>query len=130
MVSLKLFVIGLLNCRSLWRATLLISLIAIVVLATTSKPYLIPAPGHDKLTHLLALLELTILVRLAWPTAKPLIYIPGLLAFALVIEGVQATLPYRVFSSADLLAGCVGVALGTLPWPWQFFSATQANEHT
>ncbi|QSP95299.1 VanZ family protein [Marinobacter salinisoli] len=117
MVALKAFVLDLLNCRPLWRGALLISLLAIAVLATTSKPFVLPLPGHDKLTHLLAFLELTILIRLAWPGANPLVYAPVVLAFGLAIEAAQIALPYRVFSAEDLLAGAAGVALGMLPSP-------------
>ncbi|MBZ2169280.1 VanZ family protein [Marinobacter sp. F4216] len=128
MVPVKALVLDVLNCRPLWRAALALSVLAIAILATTSKPYLMPAQGHDKLIHLLAFLELTILIRLAWPKSHPLLYAPVLLAFGLIIEGVQETLPYRVFSTSDLLAGAAGVALGMLPWPRSLF-ATDAESH-
>jgi VanZ family protein len=86
-------------------------------LATTNSPYPIPSSANDKVNHLIAFLELTILTRLAWPGLKAWQYAPFLLAFGLAIEIIQATLPYRDFSLADLVADSLGMLIGMLPWP-------------
>ncbi|AOY89700.1 teicoplanin resistance protein VanZ [Marinobacter salinus] len=117
MATLKHRALNLLHFRPLWRTALLISLAAIVFLATTDNPYPIPSSPSDKINHLIAFLELTLLTRLSWPEAKAWQYAPLLLAFGFAIEGVQATLPYRDFSMADLAADGVGIVIGILPWP-------------
>lgn len=117
MALLKQRVLSLMHCRPLWRIALLASVVAIVFLATTSNPYPMPSSSSDKVNHLIAFLELTILTRLSWPEAKALWYTPMLLAFGVAIEGIQASLPYREFSLADMLADGAGIALGLLPWP-------------
>ena len=96
---------------------LVLSTAAIIYLATTSQPYPIPSAASDKVNHLLAFFELTVVARLAWPNlGKPWIAI-GLLAFGLGIELVQAQLPYRTFAMADILADAAGIAIGLLPCP-------------
>jgi VanZ family protein len=65
----------------------------------------------------IAFLELTILTRLAWPELRAIWFAPALLGFGLGIELIQATLPYREFSLADLIADGAGIAIGLLPWP-------------
>ncbi len=57
------------------------------------------------------------MTRLAWPRLSVLWYAPALLVFGLILEVVQANLPYRDFSLADLTADAVGIGLGLLPWP-------------
>lgn len=117
MADLKHQVLTLLRCRPLWRIALLISVVAILFLATTANPYPVPASASDKVNHVIAFIELTLLTRLSWPEAKALWFAPALLLFGLAIEGIQAGLPYREFSLADLAADGVGIALGLLPWP-------------
>ncbi|MFO7529251.1 MAG: VanZ family protein [Marinobacter sp.] len=117
MASFKQHGLALLQNRTLWRVALAVSLVAIVILATTDTRYPIPSAPSDKINHLIAFLELTILTRLAWPELRALWYVPALLLFGLGIELVQATLPYRDFSLKDLLADGVGIAIGLLPWP-------------
>ncbi|MCG7198163.1 VanZ family protein [Marinobacter pelagius] len=108
---------ALLQNRTLWRIALALSLVAIVILATMDTRYPMPSTPSDKLNHLIAFLELTILTRLAWPELRAFWYVPALLLFGLAIELVQATLPYRDFSLKDLLADGLGIAIGLLPWP-------------
>ena len=105
---------------------LLASIAAILFLATTAGPLPVPSAPSDKVNHLIAFLELTLLVRLGWPQLKPLYFVPLLLGFGLLIEIVQATLPYRDFSLADVAADAAGIAAGMLIWPWlRKFSAQQ-----
>lgn len=117
MDTLKQQLISLLQYRSLWRAAFVVSVLAIGFLATTENPYPIPSSSSDKLNHLIAFVELTILTRLAWPELRAIWFTPALLGFGLGIEIIQANLPYREFSLADLAADGAGIALGLLPWP-------------
>ncbi|HTN32545.1 MAG TPA: VanZ family protein [Marinobacter sp.] len=117
MATLKHRLTYLLQLRWLWRLALIISVLAVLYLATTDSPYPIPSSANDKINHLIAFLELTILTRLAWPEVKGWQYAPVLLAFGLAIEAIQATLPYRYFSLADLAADGAGIIIGMLPWP-------------
>ncbi|OEY65776.1 VanZ family protein [Marinobacter sp. X15-166B] len=108
---------ALLRNTYLWRLILILSLIGILFLATTSQPYPIPSSGNDKINHVLAFVQLTLVSRLAWPGARPGILVAVLLGYGLSIELIQGQLPYRYFSLADLLADAVGIAIGCLPWP-------------
>jgi len=108
----------LLRLRALWKFALLASIAAILFLATTTGPLPVPSAPSDKVNHLIAFLELTLLMRLGWPQLKPLYFIPLLLGFGMLIEIVQATLPYRDFSLADVAADAAGIAAGMLIWPW------------
>jgi VanZ family protein len=104
MDTLKQQLTSLLQYRPLWRAAFVISVLAIGFLATTDNPYPIPSSSSDKINHLVAFLELTILTRLAWPELRAIWFVPALLGFGLGIEIIQANLPYREFSLADLAA--------------------------
>ncbi|WP_373000647.1 VanZ family protein [Marinobacter sp.] len=117
MDTLRKQLTSLLNCRPLWRAAFVMSVLAIGFLATTDSPYPVPSSSSDKVNHLIAFLELTILTRLAWPELKAIWFAPALLGFGLGIEIIQANLPYREFSLADLAADGAGIAIGLLPWP-------------
>ncbi|PHQ25534.1 teicoplanin resistance protein VanZ [Marinobacter guineae] len=117
METLKQQLTSLLNYRALWRVAFVISVLAIGFLATTNNPYPVPSSSNDKVNHLVAFVELTILTRLAWPDLRAIWYAPALLAFGLGIEVIQANLPYREFSLADLVADGAGIAIGLLPWP-------------
>lgn len=117
MAAIKQRVLNLMRYRPLWRLALAISVLVILYLATTPNPYPVPASASDKLNHLIAFLELTLLTRLAWPEARALQYVPALLGFGVAIELLQATLPHRDFSIADMVADGAGILLGLLPWP-------------
>ena len=94
-------ILHILHMRRLWQAVLLVSVAAILYLATTSSSYPIPSSSNDKINHLIAFIELTIVTRLAWPRLSAFWYAPALLGFGLLLEVVQANLPYRDFSLAD-----------------------------
>lgn len=117
MATLKHQVLTLLHFQPLWRFALLLSVIAIGFLATTSSDYPIPSAPSDKVNHFIAFLELTLVARLAWPNLRTFWYAPALLAFGLGIEAVQANLPYRDFSLADVAADGAGILVGLMPWP-------------
>ncbi|WP_296934274.1 VanZ family protein [uncultured Marinobacter sp.] len=117
MDSLKQQLTSLMQYRPLWRTAFVVSVLAIGFLATTDNPYPIPSSSSDKVNHVLAFVELTILTRLAWPDLRAIWFAPALLGFGLGIELIQANLPYREFSMADLAADGIGIAIGLLPWP-------------
>ncbi len=117
MDTLKQQLTSLLQYRPLWRAAFVISVLAIGFLATTDNPYPVPSSSNDKINHVIAFFELTILTRLAWPELRAAWFVPALLGFGLGIEIIQANLPYREFSLADLAADGAGIAIGLLPWP-------------
>lgn len=117
MATLKHQLITLLRFQPLWRLVLLLSVVIIGFLATTSSDYPIPSAPSDKVNHLIAFFELTIVTRLAWPQLRILWYAPALLGFGLGIEAIQANLPYRDFSFADVAADGAGILIGLLPWP-------------
>ncbi len=104
--------IRLLAQRWLWRLCLAASVAIILVLATTSHTDAVPASFGDKFNHLIAFLELTLLARLGWPRARPLLVAGLVLSFGLLLELLQAPLPYRSFSLLDLVADAAGIALG------------------
>lgn len=115
MAFLKNSLQSVLTCQPLWRAVLVISALAILHLATTSEPYPIPSSQNDKMNHLIAFLQLTIVSRLAWPDLSRTWIALGVMGFGLAIEVTQAQLPYREFSLLDLAADGAGVAIGLLP---------------
>lgn len=117
MFRIRSIIITLLTMHRLWQAVLFSSIAAILYLATTSSSYPIPASPNDKINHLIAFLELTLVTRLAWPKLSVFWYAPALLGFGLALEAVQANLPYRDFSMGDLAADAAGICLGLLPWP-------------
>ncbi|MBR9871417.1 MAG: VanZ family protein [Gammaproteobacteria bacterium] len=108
---------SLLHMTRLWQAVLFLSLAAILYLATTSQSYPIPSSTNDKINHLIAFAELTVVTRLAWPRLGFYWFAPALLGFGFALEAIQATLPYRDFSLADVAADALGIAVGMLPWP-------------
>ena len=120
MVFLKSSFYSLTRCQPLWRAILILSAMAILYLATTSEPYPIPSAPSDKLNHLLAFIQLTIVTRLAWPELSRVWIALGVMGFGLVIEVTQAQLPYRDFSLFDLAADGAGTAIGLLPCTFLF----------
>jgi VanZ family protein len=71
-----------------------------------------PVTGSDKLNHLIAFAVLAGLADGAYPNRRrdPMRWAP-LVAYGLFIEVVQAFLPYRHFSLADLAADALGVLL-------------------
>lgn len=114
-MTLQLF--NLIGKRPLWRGALALSVVVIFMLATTSSPYPIPSAPSDKVNHLLAFLELTLLARLGWPRARLAPVILALASYGLAIELVQTQLEHRTFSVADMLADAAGIGLGLLLWP-------------
>lgn len=112
MPRIQPIIVFILTMQRLWQATLLISIAAILFLATTSNTYPIPSAPNDKINHLLAFLELTLVTRLAWPRLSFLWYAPGLLAFGLILEIVQANPALPGFLPGGPGSRCCR------HWPW------------
>lgn len=89
--------------------------VAVLVLSLMPPTPHMPSTGWDKANHLLAFAVLAWLGCSAWPgrTARVLC---GLLAFGVLIEGLQSLTPYRVAEWADLWADALGLALGWGAW--------------
>lgn len=115
-MTLKNRLLTLLSCQPLWRVALMISVLAVIYLATTSQAYPVPASANDKANHFIAFLELTLLAFLAWPGARLLYIVPPVLLFGFLIELTQSFLPYREFSLMDVVADAAGVAAGIVIW--------------
>jgi VanZ family protein len=96
--------------QRLFRLALAVCLVAITTLALIP-PGHEPLPVSDKVNHIAAFLVLAWLADHAYPR-----YSDGaglwvaLLGYGLLLEGLQATLPYREASLADLLADAAGLA--------------------
>jgi VanZ family protein len=127
MVFLKNSLQSILMYQPLWRAILVISALAILYLATTSEPYPIPSSQNDKMNHLMAFIQLTIVSRLAWPDLSRVWIALGVMSFGVAIEATQAQLPYREFSLLDLAADGAGVAIGLLPCGFIFSGDRRKN---
>ncbi|MDR9425054.1 MAG: VanZ family protein [Marinobacter sp.] len=116
MARIRHTIVILLRRRRLWQAALTVSIIAILYIATADNSYPIPTSDNDKISHLLAFIELTVLARLSWPRLRAIWCLPALVGFGLALEAMQANLPYRVFSLTDMLANFAGIAIGLLIW--------------
>jgi VanZ family protein len=89
---------------------------------------LVPAPGAafeqvwDKLLHVTGWFVLTLSLRAAWPKPRlPWLAVFGLLAYSLLIEILQDTVPNRQFDLWDLVSNGIGIllayGLSLLIWP-------------
>ena len=69
--------------------------------------------GWDKLSHIMAFIVLTVLLRAAWPAMTRRTGALGLLTYGLAIELGQSLTGWgRTASLADLVADLVGIGLG------------------
>lgn len=118
------------NHHRLWRALFLFSVVLIAWLAFTSQPYPVPASGNDKVNHFLAFTELALVIRLAWPSLHLAIPFTLLAGFGLTLELVQALLPYRYFSWADLGADILGILAGFTLYPLIRMLTSRSSERT
>ena len=79
----------------------------------------VPAPrmvNGDKLLHGLAFFVLTLLTDMSFPPVRLLVKkLLFLVAFGVLIECVQAYLPWRSADIADFLADCAGIACYLVP---------------
>ena len=100
--------------RHLWRL-LLTALLAVVAWYAFKPVEADDGIEHlDKVRHVMAFLSLACAAALGWApgTRTGARIAAALLAYGLLIEGVQTLLPTRSGSVADWLADAVGVALG------------------
>lgn len=86
-------------------------LIAGCVLAFAPANQTLHAQFNDKLLHAVGFFCIAISAHFAHPNAKAVFPVMGLALFGLMIEVVQAYLPYRSFSWADWVADLVGIFL-------------------
>jgi VanZ family protein len=97
--------------RRLARLGFLACVLAVAFLAFAPFP---ESPGFDwdKANHLVAFVTLMALAELGWPDRRAMPWRLGLvLGYGVLIELVQAQLPYRQGSVLDLVADALGVAL-------------------
>lgn len=125
---MQMLLARLLALHWLWRLFLVISVGAILFLATTSPTQAVPSSFGDKFNHVIAFLELTLLARLGWPQARPVIVAVLVMAFGVTLELLQAPLPYRSFSLLDLVADAAGIGLGLVLAPLLTAQAGKARE--
>jgi hypothetical protein len=98
-----------------FRSLLVSYLLLILYLATQSGPDL-PVQVWDKLKHASAFLVLTGLMLPAFPSFTPVKRVLWALAFGVLIEVIQYSLPNRQASSLDLLANAVGILGFEVMW--------------
>lgn len=121
---------GLITKQNIARFALGLAVIIISYLVFSRPSYPQGIPHLDKVGHLGSFFGLTLLSYLAF---RPKWYqiVASLGAYALLIELVQAKLPYRSASTADFIADMLGVTLfyGLL-WLYRKYQKTQSNSAT
>ena len=116
-LNLRAATLKFLKFEPLFKISFFICLLAVEYLATTSRRIEIVENSWDKFNHFLAFGVLCGLLNFGWQNghaAKFYVKFCILLAFGAQIELVQSLLPNRYFSLLDIVADCVGIALGTL----------------
>ncbi len=102
----------------LFRVLLLVAVTLITWLATTVHQYPVIDDIYDKFKHILAFYLLALLLDYAYPeTPFDRDKIIPLFAYGVVLEVIQYFLPYRTFSSLDLVADLLGIMLYVLTIP-------------
>jgi VanZ family protein len=98
----------------MWRALLLLLVVAVSYLALTPQPPASITLGWDKLNHMAAFTALAFLAYLSFPASRlTLLILPlGLLAFGGLIEVLQLFVPSRSCEWGDLFADSIGIACG------------------
>jgi VanZ family protein len=101
-----------------FRATLVVTLIVIMYLATTQQDFAIIDDTNDKAKHILSFYALSFLADYSIPGARfNLGKGLAVLGYGLLIEVIQYFLPYREFSLFDLAADGIGIAAYILSRP-------------
>lgn len=122
------FLSDLLARRHLWRALLLLLIIAICWLALSPVPPKTADTGWDKANHALAFAVLAFVGVWAF-ASRPRQWgwlVLALLAYGGGIEIAQSFVPPREADVADLLADGLGIALGLLvAWPLAAWGASR-----
>ncbi len=100
------------------RVLLVVALLLISYLAFTPISTPVIDEFNDKFSHIAAFIVLAFLVDFSWPqTSWNLPKIAPLIGYGLLIEVVQALMPYRIFSTWDLLADVLGLLIYPLLLP-------------
>jgi VanZ family protein len=99
-----------------WRALLVLLLVAVSYLSLTPAPPQTIDLGWDKLNHLAAFSALAIAASLGFPTARRtrLLLLFLIFGYGGLIEALQQFVPGRFCEWGDLLADSLGIGLGAL----------------
>ena len=96
---------------ALWRGLLLAAMLGMLVLCLAPASSALPSIGWDKGNHALGFAVLAVLSHRAWP-GRALMALPGLLAYAGLIEVLQSFTPDRFAEWGDIGASGVGLLIG------------------
>jgi VanZ family protein len=105
-----------------WLGAWLLALLATLVICLLPMPKVSLGIDHlDKIEHALGYAVLAAWAAMLFATRRVLVWVaPGLLLWGIAIEGLQALVPWRSASFADVLANTVGVLIGSgvafTPW--------------
>ena len=101
----------------LFRMQFPILLFCATYLSLTGTPGAVFEPYSDKFLHLLCWCVLFISLRLALlGKARLVASALGLLAYATALEALQLLSPGRYFSTLDMFANALGIAIGLCLW--------------
>ncbi|HEY0817336.1 MAG TPA: VanZ family protein [Rhizobacter sp.] len=108
-----------LQARRAWQVLLALLLVAVCLLAFSTRPPEPLSTGWDKLNHAVAFAVLAMTAMLAFPRAgraagAMAMVLVGLMAFGGLIEVVQALIPGRSGEWLDLLADALGIVAGVI----------------
>ena len=111
----------------IWLAALVLGLVASVVICLVPLPRLAASMHHlDKLEHALGYALLAAWAAMLFATRRGLMLAAaGLVAWGVGIEGLQALVPWRSASLADVVANVVGVAVGSMTFATRGANALQ-----
>lgn len=99
-----------------WRFALIASMALILWLSTSPLEHPVVTSTWDKANHAIAFIELILLARLGWPRLSVIHSALIIFGFGVVIEIIQAPIPYRSASVLDLVADAVGIVIGLAIW--------------
>ncbi len=118
------------NIQNIARLALVFAILIISYLVFSRPSYPQGIPHLDKVGHLVSFFGLTLLSFLAFRPKWYLVAV-SLGAYALLIELIQSTLPYRSASTADFVADMLGVGLfyGLL-WLYRKYRQIKSRSNT
>ena len=93
-----------------WRWAFALCLAVVMFLALAPADFPSPSTGWDKVNHAFAFAVLAVLGCASYAPARPVLL--GLLAYGGLIEVLQGATDYRSAEWLDLMADCVGLAIG------------------
>lgn len=111
----------------IWLGAWVLGLVASVVICLVPLPRLAASMDHlDKLEHALGYALLAGWAAMLFATLRGLMFAAvGLIAWGIGIEGLQALVPWRSASLADVVANGVGVAVGSMVFATRGANALQ-----